>query len=167
MCVSWEAEAHPIATITRLVVVRSGVVLDAREGALKKMVPPFKLFVGGPIASGRQSFSWIHRDDWTSLVAWAISNASVDGPINACSPNPVTNREFASAMGRALHRPAAIPVPAFVLKLMFGEMATIMLIKGQRVVPKRAPELGFRFAFPKIDEALEDVLGSDRGQSPA
>ena len=158
LSVAWEAEAHPLASLTRLVFIRSGVVLAPNGGALKKMVTPFKFFVGGPVASGRQTSSGIHRDEWTGLVGWIISEATAEGPLNVTSPNPVTSREFARAIGAALHRPSAIPVPGFVLKILFGEMATVMLIKGQRVIPKRAVELGYQFKFPDIAPAMRDVL---------
>lgn len=158
--VAWEAEAHPIAALTRLVFLRSGVVLGKNGGALKKMIVPFWFFAGGPVASGRQTLSWIHLDDWARLVEWTIASDAVHGPINGCAPHPVTSREFARALGRAIHRPSAMPVPGFVLKILFGEMATVMLIKGQRVVPKRAIELGFQFSFPEIGPALRDLLRS-------
>jgi uncharacterized protein (TIGR01777 family) len=158
MAVAWEAEAHPVSTLTRLVIFRTGVVLAAHGGALKRMVTPFKFFVGGPVASGRQTLSWIHLEDWTSLVVWTTENAMIEGPINACAPNPATSREFARAIGEALHRPSAIPVPGFVLKILFGELATIMLIKGQRVLPKRAIEQGYQFKFPDIAPAMRDLL---------
>jgi uncharacterized protein (TIGR01777 family) len=154
LAVAWEAEAHPIATLTRLVFVRTGIVLAKHGGALAKMATPFKFFVGGPIGGGRQMMSWVHLDDWVSLVIWAITTPAVDGPINAAAPHPVTNDEFSRALGRALHRPSWMPAPGFALKLAFGEMATDMLLRGQRVVPRRALELGYRFRFERIDEAM-------------
>lgn len=165
--VAWEAEAHPVATLTRLVFLRSGVVLAKHGGALKKMITPFWFFVGGPVASGRQTLSWIHLDDWVRLVEWAIANDSVEGPINGTAPNPVTSREFAKAIGRAVHRPSAMPAPGFMLKILFGEMATVMLIKGQRVLPKRAIELGFQFTFPDIAPAMRNIFAATAPAAPS
>lgn len=156
---AWEAEAAPVPSLgCRLVVIRSGVVLERGGGALPKMLMPFKFLVGGPVASGRQYLSWIHIEDWTRLMLWAIGNPGVSGPINATAPNPVTNREFSNAMGRAAHRPSWAPVPGFVLRTLFGDMADAALINGQRVTPKRALELGFRFEHPSIQAALDDLL---------
>lgn len=160
MCVAWEAEAQPVATMgSRLAFVRSGVVLARDGGALAQMRRPFLLFVGGPVASGRQYLSWIHRDDWIAFVTWVLDTPGASGPLNTTSPEPVTNAEFSSALGRALHRPSWIPVPGFALRLLFGEMAQNALILGQRVIPKRAQELGFRFTYPDIDSALARVFG--------
>jgi uncharacterized protein (TIGR01777 family) len=155
VCVAWEAEAQPAAVLgCRLAVIRTGIVLSRSGGALAKMLPPFRFLVGGPIASGRQFMSWIHLDDWVGLVEWAIANPAVTGPIDATAPNPVTSAELARAIGRALHRPAVMPVPAFVLKAMFGEMATVCLIRGQRVLPRRALELGYQFRHPQVDGSI-------------
>ena len=159
LCVDWERAAGPVeAEGCRLVILRNGVVLSRKGGALAKMLPAFQWFVGGPIASGRQYMPWIHLDDWVGMVLWAIENTAVSGPVNAAAPTPVTNAEFSRALGRALHRPSWAPVPAFVLRAIFGEMANDMLILGQRVVPARALELGFRFRFDQIDEALADAV---------
>jgi hypothetical protein len=141
------------------VLLRTGIVLDPAEGALAKMVPPFRLFAGGPFGSGRQVMSWIHRDDWVSLAAWIVESVSLDGPVNATAPNPVTNAEFARALGRALKRPAFLPAPAFALRLLLGEMAQALLLSSQRVVPERALAGGFRFRFETVDEALASLLG--------
>src|SRR5213075_645822 len=108
----------------RLVVIRSGIALSRTGGALAKMLPPFRFFVGGRIGSGQQYMSWVHLDDWVGMVVWAIGNPAVNGPINVTAPEPVPNAEIARAIGRALHRPAIAPVPGFVLKAMFGQMAT-------------------------------------------
>jgi hypothetical protein len=143
---------------TRVVLLRTGIVLDPREGALAKMLTPFRLFAGGPFGSGRQFMSWIHRDDWVSLAKWAVETPEVRGPVNLTAPNPVTNADFARALGRALGRPAFVPAPGFALKLALGEMAGPLLLYSQRVVPARALEGGFRFAHPALDEALADLL---------
>lgn len=159
LAVQWESAAHALPTFgVRLVTIRSGVVLARHGGALAKMLPPFYFFVGGPIATGRQYMSWITLEDWINMVAWAVNNPGVTGIVNATSPNPVDSRTFAQAIGRALNRPSKIPVPGFVLRLMFGEMAQNMLILGQRVIPRRALELGFEFKHPDIDEALRSIL---------
>jgi hypothetical protein len=159
LCVSWEAEAHPAAALgCRLVILRSGVVLGRGGGMLKKVIPPFQFFVGGPIASGRQYLSWIHMADWLSLVTWAIDTPAASGPINATAPSPATNADFSRALGRALRRPSWLRVPGFGLRVLFGEMASDMLIAGQRVVPKRAQEAGFAFKHPDIEGALVDAV---------
>ena len=159
VCVAWEAEAQPAAVLgSRLVVTRTGIVLSHTGGALKKMLLPFKLFVGGRIGSGRQAMSWIHLDDWVGMMAWVIGNAAVAGPVNVTAPNPVPNAEMARAIGRALHRPAIAPVPSVVMKAVFGQLATDTLLKGQRVLPRRAIELGFQFRYPTIDQAVPAAL---------
>jgi uncharacterized protein (TIGR01777 family) len=159
ICVAWEAEANPVVALgCRLIVGRSGVVLAKDGGALPKMARPFTFFVGGRVASGKQYLSWIHRDDWLAFVTWALETATVSGTYNVTAPEPVTNDEFSKAIGRALRRPSWIPVPGFVLRVLFGEIANDMLIRGQRVVPKRALEAGFPFAYPKIDAALNATL---------
>jgi hypothetical protein len=122
------------------------------------MLTPFKWFVGGRIASGDQYLSWIHVDDWTRLVLWTLTTPAASGVINATAPHAVTNAEFSTALGRAARRPAWAPVPGFALRLLFGEMADAMLIHGQRVVPRRAQELGFTFRHPEIGEALMDAV---------
>ena len=161
LCVDWEAEARAVEALgCRLVILRTGVVLARNGGALKRMLPAFQFFVGGPIASGRQYFSWILREDWLDLVSWALTTPAVAGAINATSPEPVTNAVFARALGRALHRPSSLAVPGFVLKILFGGIAEAGLINGQRVVPKRALSLGFAFQYPRIDTALAAALKS-------
>ena len=159
LAVAWEAEALPAAALgCRLVTLRSGVVLTPNDGALARMITPFKWFVGGRIASGKQYLSWIHGDDWTRLVIWALTSSDVSGVINATAPHPVTNSDFAHALGRATRRPSWTPVPGFVLRLLFGEMADAVLVRGQRVVPRRAQKLGFTFMHPTIGEALIDTV---------
>jgi uncharacterized protein (TIGR01777 family) len=159
LCVDWEREAAPAASANcRLVFQRTGLVLAADAGALGLMKRPFLFFVGGPVASGRQYFPWIHGDDWTAMAVWAIDTGSVAGPINATSPDPVTNAQFSKALGRALSRPSWLPVPGFALSILFGEFAQEGLIKGQRVVPARATQLGFTFRFPALDAALSKIF---------
>ena len=118
------------------------------------MLLPFRLGAGGPLGSGRQYMPWIHRDDWVALVRWAIDTPAAAGPINATAPGPVTNRAFSRALGRALHRPAFMPAPAFALRLALGEMADALLLSGQRAVPAKAEQLGFKFRYPQLDQAL-------------
>jgi uncharacterized protein len=162
LCAEWETAAEPIAALgCRLVTLRTGIVLSPDGGALPLMALPFKLFVGGRTGSGRQYLPWIHVDDWVALVAWAIGNPGVCGPLNACAPNPVTNADFSSALGRALGRPDWIPVPSFVMRMVVGrEMADVALLNGQRAVPARALAGGFRFSHPDIDEALSDLFNT-------
>ena len=156
----WEKEALAAqSNRTRVVLLRTGIVLDPQEGALAKMLTPFRLYAGGPFGSGRQFMSWIHRDDWVSLAKWAVDTPAVRGAVNLTAPNPVTNADFARALGRALDRPAIVPAPGFALKLILGEMAGPLLLYSQRVVPARALAGGFRFAHPELDESLASLLG--------
>jgi uncharacterized protein (TIGR01777 family) len=133
-------------------------VLDSGGGALAKMLPPFKMFVGGPLGSGQQYMSWIHRADWVRLVRWMIGRDLAVGPINATAPEPVTNREFSKALGTALHRPSLLPAPGFALRLLLGEMAGPLLLASQRVIPARAQQLGFEFSYPRLEPALQSLL---------
>jgi uncharacterized protein len=159
VCVHWEQEAARAASDrTRLVCVRTGLVLGKDGGALPQMLPPFRLGAGGPVGSGRQYWPWIHRDDWVALVRWAIITTAVSGPVNATAPNPVTNATFASALGRAMHRPAFMPAPAFALRLLLGEMADALLLSGQRALPAKAQRLGFTFRFANVEDALAAIF---------
>ncbi|MBI4887233.1 MAG: TIGR01777 family protein [Acidobacteria bacterium] len=155
----WEKEALTAGPQSRVVLVRTGLVLDRRAGALPRIAQPFQFFVGGPLGSGRQYMSWIHRDDWTALVRWAIGNAAVAGPLNATAPNPVTNLEFARTLGAVLHRPALVPAPAFALRLVLGEMAETALT-GQRVFPEQAHARGFEFRHPALEPALRALYAA-------
>ncbi len=158
VCVRWEAEARRAEELgVRVVTIRTGIVLDAREGALPQMLPPFRFFAGGPLGSGRQFMPWIHRADWVALVTWTIAS-SVSGPVNATAPEPATNREFSSALGRALGRPSWIPAPGFALRLILGEMADALLLSGQRAIPERATTFGFKFQFERLEDALGDLF---------
>jgi uncharacterized protein (TIGR01777 family) len=153
----WERQAETAKIGTRTVMVRTGIVLDAGGGALEKMLPAFKAGLGGPIGSGKQYVPWIHRDDLVGIYLAAIDNPEFRGPINASAPEPVTNKAFAKALGRAINRPAVAPVPGFTIKLLYGEMSQVVLT-GARVVPGRAAELGYTFQHPDLDEALRDTL---------
>jgi uncharacterized protein (TIGR01777 family) len=151
--VAREAEAY-----ARLVVLRFGIVLAPEGGALKKMLLPFRLGVGGPIGSGEQWMSWVGRDDAVRMVLWAIDHDAVRGVYNVTAPQPVRNREFTRALGRALHRPAFMPAPAFALRAAFGQMADEALLAGQRVLPRRAQAEGFTFEATGLDELLQRLL---------
>lgn len=155
----WEATASEAEDIgLRLVVVRTGHVLDPRGGLLGELLTPFKLGVGGPIAGGRQYMSWIHIDDEIGILLWALENEKISGTVNSTAPNPVTNRVFSQAIGRALGRPASMPVPGFVLDLKFGSEFGRVLRGGQRVMPRRALDLGYQFRYSDIDSALKGLL---------
>jgi len=155
----WEAAAHEADGLgVRLVIIRTGHVLDPRGGLLGELLTPFKLGVGGPIAGGRQYMSWIHIDDEIGILLWALDNEKLSGTINSTAPNPVTNRELSHAIGRALGRPASVPVPGFVLDLKFGSEFGHVLRGGQRVMPRRALDLGYQFRFPEIDGAMKNLL---------
>ena len=155
----WERAAAEIeGSGVRLAILRSGQILDAGGGLLAELLPPFKLGVGGPLAGGAQYLSWIHADDEVGILLWALDDGKVAGVLNATAPNPASNRDFSKALGRALGRPAVVPVPGFVLDLKFGSEFGAVLRGGQRVVPKRALELGFEFEHPDLDGALRDLL---------
>jgi uncharacterized protein (TIGR01777 family) len=158
VCVDWERAARAAESAgVRVVVVRIGIVLDKSGGALAKLLTPFKLFAGGPAGSGNQWMSWIHNDDLAGLFLLALDNPRAVGPLNSTAPRPVTNREFGKALGRALSRPSFMPTPAFALRLMLGEVADI-ITQGQKVLPKKALELGYAFRFPELDAALANIL---------
>jgi uncharacterized protein len=155
VCVAWEREANKADA--RVVTIRTGVVLAAAGGALAKMLPPFKLGIGGPVADGKQYMPWIHVDDLVGIYVAALDDDGWQGAVNGTAPNPVTNAEFSEALGHALHRPAAVPVPAFALRALYGEMAVIVTT-GQRAIPRKALAYGYEFAHPNLDEALADAL---------
>jgi uncharacterized protein len=157
VCVDWEREAGLAQPLTRLAIVRTGLALAADGGALAKMLLPFKLGLGATVGSGTQFMPWIHVNDWTSLVTWLITNERTQGAFNATAPEPVTNADFTHTLGHALHRPAILHAPAFVMKAVFGGVSE-MLLTGQRVVPARAEQMGFRFQFRELEPALKDVL---------
>ena len=159
LCRDWESAAMAAeASGVRVVLIRTGVVLGRNGGALAQMLPPFKLGVGGPIGNGRQYFPWIHLHDHVSAVAATITDDRYRGPVNAVAPQEATSRTFAASLGRALHRPAILPTPAFALRAIFGESA-IVLLAGQRVVPAVLEANGFTFAFPTLAGALADIVG--------
>jgi uncharacterized protein (TIGR01777 family) len=142
----------------RLVIIRTGHVLDPRGGFLKQLLTPFRLGVGGPLAGGNQYVSWIHVDDEVGILLWALDNDKVNGVVNSTAPNPVTNKVFSKALGKTIGRPAVLPIPGFTLDLMYGGEFGEVLKGGQKVMPRRAQDLGYTFKHPELDEALEDLL---------
>ena len=158
VCVEWENASAPVEELgVRRALVRTGIVLSTEGGALPQMVRPFKLFAGGPVGSGDQWMPWIHIDDEVGAIEFLLRHDEARGPFNLAAPAPLTNREFSRAIGRALGRPSLLPAPAFAMKLLFGEMATLLL-DGQRAVPARLEELGYEFRFADADAALADLL---------
>jgi uncharacterized protein (TIGR01777 family) len=157
LCVEWEQEALKAEALgVRVALVRTGIVLSKGEGALAKMVPPFKLFAGGPLGSGQQWMPWIHIEDEVALICFLVENDAARGAFNATAPNPVTMEAFSKALGDVLNRPSWVSVPPSVLALMVGEMAD-MLLNGQRAVPEAALRLGFIFKYPEIGAALRSL----------
>jgi hypothetical protein len=155
---AWEAEARGAEELgTRVALTRTGVVLAEAGGALEKMLPPFKLGVGGPVAGGRQYVPWIHLDDVVGAMLFCLDDERASGPLNVSAPEPVTNSELSKALGRVLHRPAVAPVPAFALRLLYGEMASIV-ITGVRAIPKRLQELGYEYRRPELEPALRAAV---------
>lgn len=158
VCREWERRALEAQDLgLRVVLIRTGVVLSRDGGALATMLPPFRLGMGGPVAGGRQYVPWIHVDDLVALYLAALDDDRYRGPVNASAPRPASNRELSRALGRALHRPALAPVPAVALRLLYGEMAQVVL-NGVNMVPRRATELGFEYLHPDLDEALRAAL---------
>jgi uncharacterized protein len=155
---AWEHEALRAAAELRVVVTRTGVVLSPDGGALAKMLPFFRLGIGGPVAGGRQYVPWVHLDDVVGAMLFSLEHAQASGPANLTAPNPVTNTELSHTLGRVLKRPAFLPVPAFAIKLLYGDMAEIVTT-GQRVLPAKLEELGYPFRYSELEPALRDVLG--------
>ncbi len=157
LVVEWEREALAAAPAMRVACTRTGVVLSASGGAVSRMLPFFKLGIGGPVAGGHQYVPWVHLEDVVGAMLRCVDDPAAEGPVNVSAPNPVTNAELSHALGHALGRPAVLPVPAIALKLLYGDMAELVTT-GQRVVPARLLELGFEFRHPEIEQALRDVL---------
>jgi uncharacterized protein (TIGR01777 family) len=159
-CRAWELEALEAEALRmRVASIRTGVVLERNGGALGKMLPPFKLGVGGPVAGGRQFVSWIHVDDLVGIALAAVDDERWHGPINATAPEPQRNADFSKALGRALHRPSLLPIPGAALRLLYGEMAEIVT-SGARVLPAKALVLGYQFSYPRLDGALGATLAA-------
>jgi uncharacterized protein (TIGR01777 family) len=158
LCQAWEAEAQRAEPLgVRVVRLRIGLVFGAGGGALAKMGPPFRFFLGGPLGTGRQWVSWVHQQDVAALIEWVLAHPELSGAVNATAPSPVTMRELCTTLGRVMHRPSWAPVPAFALKLLVGEMADLLLT-GQRILPAAARSSGFTFRFPELAPALEACL---------
>lgn len=162
VCRDWERATEPAAAAgVRVVILRFGVVLSDRGGALKQMLLPFKMGAGGVVGSGEQYLSWITIDDAVGSILHALGTDGLRGPANAVAPNPVTNYEFTMTLGRVLSRPTVMPMPAFAARWAFGEMADELLLSSQRALPKRLQEMGFPLRFPELEGALRHVLGRD------
>ncbi|MFL5782155.1 MAG: TIGR01777 family oxidoreductase [Thermoleophilaceae bacterium] len=158
--VAWEAEARRAEELgMRVALMRTGVVLSGAGGALEKMLPPFKMGVGGPVAGGRQFVPWVHADDVAGALLFALDTDAASGPINVAAPEPVSNAQLSKALGRVLERPAFMPVPGFAVKLLYGDMASIVT-SGVRMVPRRLDELGYEFRRPDLEDALRAATGS-------
>jgi uncharacterized protein (TIGR01777 family) len=158
VCREWESQAEQASQLgIRVVLLRGGLVLSTRGGALPRILLPFKAFVGGPVGSGKQWMSWVHIDDEVDVIRYLIDQDSIRGPVHCTAPNPVTNREFSRNLGEVLRRPSFMPVPAFALRILFGEMADTLL-EGQRVVPRKLEAAGYRFRFPELRGALKDLI---------
>jgi uncharacterized protein (TIGR01777 family) len=163
LCEAWEAEAQAAERFgVRVCRLRTGIVLGAEGGVLGQMLLPFELGFGGRLGSGRQWMSWIHLDDLVGLIIHAIAVDTVAGALNGTAPEPVRNADFAHALGRALHRPALLPLPAFALRLALGQLADELMLGGQRVLPEKAIETGYQFLYPTLDEALGEICGKKR-----
>ena len=159
MCVAWEQAAMAAVDFgLRVVTVRIGVVLSMDGGSLERMLPPFRMGLGGPFGTGEQYFSWVHEDDLTGLLMHALDNESIEGPMNGTAPNPVSNREFSKTLGAVLNRPAFLSPPDFVIRLAFGEVADAILLTGQKVLPAVAQKTGFKFRYETAEEALRALL---------
>lgn len=159
VCRKWEAAAQPAAEAgIRTVWIRTGIVLDKKGGALAKMLPPFRMGAGGILGSGRQYMSWISLEDEINAIRFLIGNETVKGPVNLTAPNPETNHDFTKALGRALQRPTILPMPAFAVRMLFGEMGEALLLAGCRVLPKKLVAAGFEFCHAHLESALEDIL---------
>lgn len=159
VCGQWEMEALKAQTSgVRVVLLRSGIVLDKNSGALQKLLLPFKLFLGGPLGSGKQWFPWIHIQDEVNAILFAMENERIFGPINLAAPHSVRMMELCKTLGKVLHRPSWLSVPSIVLKAALGEMAEQLLLDGQRMIPKKLLDAGFKFQFPKLEDSLRDLL---------
>ncbi len=158
LCKTWEQSAKRFETLgTRVCYLRTGIVLG-EEGALARMLPPFKLALGGPIGSGKQGMSWIHINDMVGAILHCINNPQIGGPVNATAPHPVSNAEFSTCLGVALNRPARLPMPALMVKLLFGEMGEELLLQGQYVLPNKLLVSDFQFQYPDLEQALQQVV---------
>ncbi|HVP78682.1 MAG TPA: TIGR01777 family oxidoreductase [Thermodesulfobacteriota bacterium] len=159
VAVEWEGEAlKALEKGAQVVITRFGIVMGEKGGALSQMIPLFKKYLGGPIGSGKQWFSWIHIKDLAEAFTFMMKHPEISGPVNVCSPNPVRNKDLAKALGKALHRPSFMPAPGFMIKLVLGEFGSVIL-EGQKVIPKKLLENGFVFQYADIDKALQSIAG--------
>lgn len=162
VCQAWESTAlEATGAGIRTVCPRIGIVLSTKGGALVKMLPPFKMGVGGPVGTGKQWMPWVHIEDLVGILRHLIATESLQGPVNAMAPSPARNEAFSKALGRVLHRPAVLPTPAFALKILFGDMAEILL-EGQRAVPEKLLHSGYSFRYPELEPALADVVRNEK-----
>jgi len=160
VCLDWETSTAAVESLeVRRVIIRTALVLSRKGGVLPLLALPFRFFVGGPIGSGKQYVSWIHLADEAGAIVYLIENLNARGPFNLSAPRPVTNRQFVKALGHALHRPSFFPVQALPLKLALGEMAELLVLGGQRIIPQALLGAGYQFAFTDVESALRDVLG--------
>lgn len=159
LCQQWETEAKAIAELgIRTCYLRTGIVLGKNGGALAKMLPPFKMALGGPIGDGKQWMSWVHLEDIVGMIRFAINNDAIQGAINGTAPQPVTNKIFSKTLGKALNRPAIFPMPAIMVKLLFGQMGEELLLAGKRVIPEKMTQAGYEFKYPQLENALRDIV---------
>jgi uncharacterized protein len=158
IALEWEGEALKAKEKgASVVITRFGIVMGEKGGALSQMIPLFKKYIGGPIGSGKQWFSWVHIKDLSEAFAFLMKHPEISGPVNICAPNPVRNKDLAKALGKVLHRPSFMPAPGFMVKLVLGEFGSVIL-EGQRVIPKRLLDSGFAFQYPNIEKALEGIV---------
>jgi uncharacterized protein (TIGR01777 family) len=160
LCKTWEQSAKRFEAIgSRVCYLRTGIVLG-EEGALARMLPPFKLALGGPIGTGKQGMSWIHIEDMVGAILHCINTPEISGPVNATAPNPVSNAEFSVSLGAALERPAVLPMPGFMVKLLFGEMGEELLLQGQFVLPNKLLASDYLFQYSDLDKALQQIVAA-------
>lgn len=158
VCQQWEASTKPVAEMdVRHVIIRTGLVLSTKDSSLPRVMLPYRLFVGGPFGNGRQWWSWIHLNDQVRAIRFLIEQEAAAGPFNLTAPNPVQNRDFGRTLGKVMKRPHYLPVPAFAMRVAFGEVADIVL-QGQRVIPERLQQMGFHFEYPQLEVALRDTI---------
>jgi len=159
VCEQWEMEAQRAQEFgVRVVLLRTGIVLDKNEGAVHKLLLPFRMFIGGPLGNGKQWFPWIHMQDEVNAILYALEHEQIAGAINLSAPESVRLSDFCNVIGKVLHRPSWLPVPEFVLRLILGEMAEPLLFHGQKIIPKKLLEAGFKFRYPNLENALQDIL---------
>jgi uncharacterized protein (TIGR01777 family) len=165
VAVKWEDSTKEIEPLVRRVIIRTGLVLGQEGGVLSRLVQPFRFFLGGPPGSGKQWFSWIHLDDEVGAIRFLIEREDLQGAFNLTAPEQLMMKDFYHTLGKAMKRPSWLPIPGFVLRILFGEMAEETILSGQRAVPKRLMEAGYKFDYPKAEEALKEILSSKKGSN--